>query len=57
MENQPNISLSHSVYLLRLHIVLETKSRRKVFTVQRKKLPLSLDPLLTKTPSRGNVQR
>ncbi|HYA86611.1 MAG TPA: IS200/IS605 family transposase [Nitrospirota bacterium] len=34
MENQPNISLSHSVYLLRLHIVLVTKYRRKVFTGQ-----------------------
>ncbi len=32
MENQPNKSLSHAVYLLRLHIVFVTKYRRKVFT-------------------------
>ncbi len=32
MENQPNISASHAVYLLRLHIVLVTKYRRKVFS-------------------------
>ena len=30
MENQPNKSLSHAVYLIRLHIVLVTKYRRKV---------------------------
>jgi putative transposase len=32
MNNQPNTSLSHSVYLLRLHIVFVTKYRRKVLT-------------------------
>jgi len=32
MISQPNKSTSHSVYLLRLHIVLVTKYRRKVFT-------------------------
>ena len=34
MKSQPNKSSSHSVYLLRLHIVLVTKYRRKVFTLQ-----------------------
>lgn len=32
MENQANKSLSHAVYLLRLHVVLVTKYRRKVLT-------------------------
>jgi putative transposase len=32
MINQPNKSLSHSVYIIRLHIVFVTKYRRKVFT-------------------------
>ena len=32
MISQPNKSTSHSVYLLRLHIVFVTKYRRKVFT-------------------------
>jgi len=32
MINQPVKSLSHAVYLLRLHIVLVTKYRRKVLT-------------------------
>jgi putative transposase len=34
MISQPNTSSSHSVYLLRLHIVFVTKYRRKVLTVQ-----------------------
>jgi putative transposase len=34
MKSQPTKSLSHSVYLLRLHIVFVTKYRRKVFTAQ-----------------------
>jgi len=34
MENQPNISESNVAYMLRLHIVLVTKYRRKVFTGQ-----------------------
>ena len=32
MISQPDISLSHAVYLLRLHIVLVTKYRRKVIS-------------------------
>jgi putative transposase len=32
MNNQPNKSLSHAVYSIRLQIVLVTKYRRKVFT-------------------------
>jgi len=32
MKSQPTKSSSHSVYLLRLHIVFVTKYRRKVFT-------------------------
>ena len=32
MKSQPAKSLSHAVYLLRLHIVFVTKYRRKVFT-------------------------
>jgi len=32
MKNQPNTSLSHSFYLLNLHIVFVTKYRRTVLT-------------------------
>ncbi|HSB34643.1 MAG TPA: IS200/IS605 family transposase, partial [Nitrospirota bacterium] len=32
MINQPNKSLSHAVYMLRLHIVFVTKYRRKVMS-------------------------
>jgi putative transposase len=47
MEDQPNKSLSHAVYSIRLHVVFVTKYRRKVITDRiRKHLQQSLASIL-----------